>query len=146
MQTNRVQNFQNYTPNFQALKKFKLPTREVLECATGKISQDTIKNPKGILTIFSKLYDIPMKNLYDLVETPLGFNIYTVSSGTIIKANNPDVMRISNKISQMPNPLQAHEIKRISEKIGTELNIVVDDKIKRYNVVNGKIIVGKSDK
>lgn len=146
MQISKVHNSATYTPNFQALKQFKLPTREVIECATGKISPETLENPMGILTIFSKLYDIPMKNLADLAKVPLGFNIYTVSSGTIIKANNPEIMHLSNRINQMPKTIQIQEIKNASEKIGKELNIVIDDNIKTYNVVNGEIIVGKSHK
>ncbi len=146
MQIQNVQQTKNFTPNFQSIKTFKLPTREVLECATGRVSLETLENPKGILSIFSQIHSIPMKSLMDLHEVPLGFNIYTVSTGTMIKANNPEILKISQKIDEMPKSIQLQEIKNISNRIGNTLNVVIDDNIKTYSVIDGKISVGKSHK
>lgn len=146
MQIQNVQQTKNFTPNFQSIKTFKLPTREVLECATGRVSLETLENPKGILSIFSQIHSIPMKSLMDLHEVPLGFNIYTVSTGTMIKANNPEILKISQKIDEMPKSIQLQEIKNISNSIGNTLNVVIDDNIKTYSVIDGKISVGKSHK
>lgn len=146
MQINRVQNSANYAPNFQSLKHFKLPTKEVLECATGKISQETLENPKGMLKIFSKLYDIPMKNLADLQTVPLGLNIYTFSSGTIIKANNPEIFAMSKRIVKLPKTLQQEEINRIIQRVGSQLDITIDDNIKAYKTIDGEIVTIKRNK
>ena len=137
------QNPNTYAPNFQAMKNFRLPTKEVLECTTGIFSSETRENPKNMLKIFSKLYDIKPQTLSDINRIPLSFHIYALSSGTMIKANNPDILKLSNKISKMPKESQIDEINKATDKIGNLINIVIDDSIKAYKNVDGQIITTK---
>lgn len=134
-----------YTPNFCAIKNYKLPTKEVLECATGKLSPETLNNPNGLFTIFSKLFLIKKSDFKDFVKTPMALDLYTLSSGTMIRANNPAISKISTKIKALPTELTSEEIMKISNKIGTTLNIQIDDSITKYTVDKGKISISKID-
>lgn len=128
-----------YTPNFQAVKHYKLPTREVLECVTGKISQETLNDPSGLFTIFSKLFSLKKRDLNDFAQIPLGLNVYAMSSGLIIKANNPEIAKIAQKIKELPASKNTDEITRITRKLGSIVNIGVDDNIREYRIVNGEL-------
>ncbi|HIS36574.1 TPA: hypothetical protein IAC10_08095 [Candidatus Scatousia excrementigallinarum] len=143
MQINNSTPKTTYTPNFQSIKTFRLPTREVLECTVGKYSQKTLSEPSGLLKVFSKLYDLTKNDLKDLNKSPLGFNIYTLSSGIIIKANNPDIAMMSKNIQNLPKTLQLEKINNITQKIGSNINVSIDDSIKSYKMVNGEIVTTK---
>lgn len=132
-----------YTPNFQAIKHLKLPTKEVLECAAGKFSQETLSQPDGLLTVFSKLFSLKMKDFEDLNKNPMGLDLYAISSGIIIKANNPGIAQIVQRIKNLPAAQFRQEIDKITKKMGSILNVTVDDAIKEYKSVDGKIITSK---
>ena len=133
----------NYTPNFCALKNFKLPTKEVLECTTGKLSNETIEKPEGLFSIFSKLFCLKKTDIKDFAKTPLALDLYTISSGVMIKTNNPAIAHISNRIKSLPTEQMTQEINQIIKKMGNTLNIQIDDEITGYKVANGKISIIK---
>lgn len=136
---------QNFTPNFTGQKYFKLPTKEVLECATGKLSPETLEKPDGLFTIFSNLFSLKKNDLKDFAKVPLGLDLYALSSGVIIRTNNPAIAQISQRIKDLPMAQMAEEINKITRKIGDILNVKVDDGIKEYKVVNGKVSISKVD-
>lgn len=82
-------------------------------------------------------------DLKDLNKSPLGFNIYTLSSGIIIKANNPDIAMMAKNIQNLPKTLQLEKINNITQKIGSNINVSIDDSIKSYKMVNGEIVITK---
>lgn len=141
MQITPIQN--RSTQNFQANKVFKLPTKEVLECTTGIFSKETLDRPSGVLKIFKELYNLKSKDLKNFQKIPLGFHLYAISSGTMIKANNPQIAKYSNAIEKLPKNIQSDQINRITQKLGSQINITIDDKIKSYSVVNGKLNTSK---
>lgn len=137
MQITPIQN--RSTQNFQANKIFKFPTKEVLECSTGIFSKETLDKPSGVFKIFKELYNLKSKDLKDFHTIPLGFHLYAMSSGAIIKANNPQIAKYSNAIEKLPQNIQNDQINRITQKLGSQINITIDDKIKSYNIANGKV-------
>lgn len=142
MKINRISN--NYTPNFQSVKYFKLPTKEVLECAAGKFSPETLSEPTGLMTIFSKLFSLNKRDLKEFASDPLGLHLYAISSGVIIRTNNPAIAQISQKIKNLPAAQMKEEINKITNKIGEILNVSVDDAIKEYKVRDNKVSIVKS--
>lgn len=141
MQIPPIQN--RSTQNFQANKIFKFPTKEVLECSTGIFSTETLDKPSGVFKIFKELYNLKSKDLKDLQKIPLGFHLYAMSSGAIIKANNPQIAKYSNAIERLPQNIQNEQINKITHNLGSQINITIDDKIKSYSVVNGKLNTSK---
>lgn len=141
MKINRTSN--NYAPKFCAIKNFKLPTKEVLECATGKLSPETINKPDGLFTIFSKLFSLKKSDIKDFTKTPMALDLYTISTGAMIRANNPAISKISVKLKEIPAAETAEEINKITKKIGNTLNIQIDDAITSYRVNNERISISK---
>ena len=120
------------TPSFTGFSKYKLPTREVLECATNLITPETLKSPKPMLNMFKDLYHLSPREANDVITVPMGFELYTVATGKMITRNNPKVSEIVKKIQTYPKSEQIQKIKDYSNKVGKYIDIIINDKIRAY--------------
>lgn len=134
-----------HTPSFQAANKYILPTKEVVELAANRLSYETLTDPRKLLTIFKEIHGLNARDLKDLRNQPLTFNIYSIATGTIIRKNNRFLDRQISNISQMPLENQQLKMKSLINTIGEKITISIDDSIKAYKTVDGKTKVIKQE-
>lgn len=115
---------QNFHPDFQ--RKLELPTRCVLECVTNKLTTETRKNPSGMLETFGKIFKLKKSEVIDIPKTPMMFDIYMLSSGSILKKDNIELKILSEKIRALPAEKQYEKINEVVNEIGEKLNVDIN--------------------
>ena len=118
--------------NFQAKNKYTLPTRIALECATDTISKKTKEAPMELFSTYKKLFHLDDRDIVSICTTPMAELLYELSTGRILRKNNPKIQQFCERVNTMPEGQRLIEIDKMVNKIGEKINVVVDDSINTY--------------
>lgn len=104
-----------------------LPTRNVIECITGTLTEQSKKEPEKLIkTIIDVVdFDIKKQDIKEILQIPLMFDLHMLYAGNLIKNKNQKLSELSAQLKNIPLPERKIKIEETIEKIGKNINIEI---------------------
>lgn len=104
-----------------------LPTRNVIECITGTLTDQSKKEPEKLIkTIVDVVdFDIKKKDIKDILTIPLMFDLHMLYAGNILKNKNKNLKILSEQLKNIPILERKEKIEATIKKIGENINVEI---------------------
>lgn len=104
-----------------------LPTRNVIECITGTLTDESKKEPEKLIKTIINIVDFDLKkqNVKEIFEIPLMFDIHMLYAGNLIKNKNQKLNELSKQLKNIPLQERKLKIEETIDKIGKNINIEI---------------------
>ena len=81
-----------------------LPTRNVIECITGTLTDQSKKEPEKLIKTIVDVVDFEIKkqDIKEILQTPLMFDIHMLYAGNLIKNKNQNLSELSTQLKNIP--------------------------------------------